>query len=111
MPIRDSRGGRGLGGSKPTWQSQNQFMENLFVRKREVENRRNALWDSTAKYFDRLQRQNKMFESWNTPGKILSDNNFRITSIKSHSPQAFIGRFELFRRSKQLIKISIKYYF
>ena len=76
MPIHDSRGCRGLGGPKATWQPQSQFMENLFVRKREVENRRNALWDSTAKYFDRLQRQNKMFESWNTPGMILGSGIF-----------------------------------
>ena len=59
------------GSSKPWPTSSGQFMENMFLRKREVEHRRNALWDSTAKYFDRLQRQNKVFESWNTPGKIF----------------------------------------
>lgn len=71
MPLHETKSrARSLGGSKPSWQSQNQFLENMYLRKREVEHRKSALWDSTARYFDRLQKQNKIFEAWSTPGKI-----------------------------------------
>ena len=69
MPLHGHKSrSKSLGGPKPSWQSQNQFLESMYLRKREVEQRKNAVWDWTAKYFDRIQRQNQLFEAWNTPG-------------------------------------------
>ena len=86
MPLYDSRPNpnRERAGSKPSWQSSSNknFMEDLFLRKREVEHRRNVLWDSTAKYFDRLQKQNKVFESWNTPG--MNYEHFTMIKLREY---------------------------
>ena len=68
MSRYSSRQGSGSRGFQPpvsVFLSKAQ-QEEAIVRKREADRLRNEYWNSTSKYFDRLQTQNERFELWSS---------------------------------------------
>jgi len=53
-------------GSRSSSGRSNNFFDEIYQRRTEIEHRNKIFWESTAKYFDKAQRENKMFQFWNS---------------------------------------------
>jgi hypothetical protein len=57
-------------GSRPSSGRSSNFFDEIYQRKSEIEHRNHVFWESTAKYFDRAHRENKMFQFWNSDDSV-----------------------------------------